>query len=146
MMKPNPTSRLNFEKARKRHLNDSDHICFNLDFKAPVEEVSVVLELARISCWHISTFELPDSEEYDFFTDFIWFSKKLIDSISNTCIDPLPLSFSTTAREMSAAQYVLSKGMEIAARHDPLSSDFADKAILTESFRRRLIKNTQTNL
>jgi hypothetical protein len=134
----NETFWKNLTQTSKRHEDDTEDFHYELDFVAPPDELKEVLELAVIYAFVLNIFILPDTEEYDFATDYLLFCKKIHENITDAEADQIPLVFCVSKRELDGVNFALSEGTRILSRD--VTVDTADKTIMIESFRRRILK------
>ena len=130
----------NLGNTFSRRLNETEEKSIALNFDAKAEELAEIAGLAVITGMLLNTFELPDTEEYDVFTDFLWFCNKIREVLPEEETDNAPITVMATEHEIEAINYLLSHSMSIFSRNENLSNRNADQAILIESFRRRIMK------
>jgi len=134
----NDTIRLNLAQTLNRR-KEENHI--ELNFEARNDELDELAGLGFATSLMLNSFELPDSDEYDTFSDFLCFCKKLTEVLpEDDAIETAQISLVVTKKELKATEYLLSHAMSIFSRDENISNLNANKAILIESFRRRLIK------
>jgi hypothetical protein len=140
MLENNETMWHNIMQAKKRRQDKQEEFYYELDFVATSDELKEVFELTLIYAFVLNIFELPDTDEYDFTTDYLLFCKKIHENVIDPEADQIQLKISVSERELTAVNFSLSQGMGAFSRRDDISDQSANKAILIESFRRRLLK------
>jgi len=141
MQKPfenNDTIRLNVAQTLIRR---KDEKLIELNFEARNDELDELAGLGYATSLMLNTFELPDTEEYDTFSDFLCFCRKLTEVLpADETIETAQVSLVVTVSELKSTVHLLSHAMSIFSRDENISNKNADKAILIESFRRRIVK------
>ena len=131
----------NFGQTISRRIDNKDEKYIELNFEARVDELGEVLGLAMATGLLLNTFELPDTEEYDTFSDFLFFCKKISEALpKEEDVETAQITLLVTEYEIKATDYILTQGMTIISRGETITNETADKAILIESFRRRIMK------
>ena len=143
MFEDNDTFWLNLGNTLSR--KETEEKTIELRFEARAEELTEVGGLAIITGMMLNTFELPDTEEYDTFSHFLWFCKKLYDALPEKETEATPITLKATEKEIEATDCLLSQAMTIFSRDENMTNVNADKAILIESFRRRIMKAAEYN-
>jgi len=136
----------NIEKAQKQIDENPDTVFYDVNFDVPEEEFSQIVQLGCAALFAFNLADFSENEEFFIVADFALLTKKMIEKISNFDETTIHLAFSISKREMVALQYVLSKGLKIFSErigiysgNKKFSNDEADKSILIESFRRRIL-------
>jgi len=146
LFEDNNTLWLNLRKAFNRRRNDKEKY-IEVNFELRADELAEAGGLAIAVAIMMNTFVLPDTTEYDTFTDFLLFFKEISDALPKEKADAetAQLSLMVYEREIKAVDWMLSQGMRILGRDQNLTSENADKAILIESFRRRILKAAESS-
>ena len=140
----------NVGQTLRRRKRKKDEKLIELNFEAQTDELKEVLGLATIMAMTMNVFELPDNEEFDTFTDFLLFCKKISEAANNEeeqtkrhvprKAQAIQIAIKTTEREIKATGEILSHGMRLAGLDEKMSDKKANSAILMESIRRRILK------
>jgi hypothetical protein len=137
----NDTFLHNLGKTLSRKEKDKEAKSIELNYVAKTEELAEIAELAIITGLMLHTFELPDTEEYDTFMDFLLFCKKISEALPHDDeTEEAQITHTATEKEIEATNYMLSHAMRITARDENITNKRADKAIAIESFRRRMMQ------
>ena len=140
----NETLWQNIGQTLNRRESDEVEKFIELNFEARTDELTEILSLATIMAMTLNIFEMPDTDEFDMFTDYLLFSKRIIEAVKIEDGEEEPetvqVSVMATEREIKSVSEMLSHAMRLAAREKKMTDNQANSAILMESIRRRILK------
>jgi len=133
----NETLWQNIGQTLSRRVSDKDEKFIELNFEARIDELKEILSLATIMAMTLNLFEMPDTDEFDKFTDYLLFSKRIVETVKIEDEEDEPetvqVSIMAPEREIKAVSEMLSNGMRLAAREKNPSDNIANSAIMMES-------------
>jgi len=139
---PTETLWKNLGQTLIRHKNDVDGKQIELNIEASTDELREVLEYAVTTGFLLNIVELPDTEEYDSFTDFLFFCKKIADAApkeEEPEMQTVQVRLMVSERELKSVGSMLTESVTLMARNKDLTNKNADRLLLIENFRRKIM-------
>jgi len=146
---PTETLWKNLGQTLIRHKNDVDGKQIELNIEASTDELKEVLEYAVTTGFMLNIVELPDKEEYDSFTDFLFFCHKIAIAVpkeEDPEMQTVQVRLMISERELKSVDSMLTESVTLMARNKDLTNKNADRLLLIENFRRKVMNSVTAPL